>query len=29
MGYAERVTGIDTQDADGDHTEMSIVELPR
>lgn len=26
-GYAERITAIDTQDGDGDHTEMAIVEL--
>lgn len=28
-GYAERITAIDTQDNDGDHAEMSIVELGR
>jgi hypothetical protein len=28
-GYDARITAIDTQDADGDHAEMSIVELAR
>jgi hypothetical protein len=28
-GFAERVTAIDTQDGDGDRSEMSIVELKR
>jgi hypothetical protein len=28
-GYAERITAIDTQDGEGDRSEMSIVELPR
>jgi hypothetical protein len=27
-GYAERITAIDTQDGEGDRSEMSIVELP-
>jgi hypothetical protein len=28
-GHAERITAIDTQDGDGDRSEMSIVELTR